>query len=61
MPSQLDALSKGNVTYNYHHFCITDSSLLQAKLDSFYLPLAYSIDKLDKDFIVIMEAIDYPF
>lgn len=55
------ALETRNLTYHFHHFCITDESLRVAKLDKFYRPLAYSRDANGLKFVTIFEAKDYPF
>lgn len=57
----MKCLSTHNISYHYHHKCLTDQALQVARLDNFYRPLAYSYDKLGMKFIAIMEAIDYPF
>lgn len=50
-----------NMSYHFHHKCLTDEALKISKMDTFYRPLSYSYDKFGKKFISIMEAIDYPF
>lgn len=57
----LNSLESKNVTYHYHHKCLTDAGLQEAGLTDFYRPLAYSEDTLGKRFITIFEAINYPF
>lgn len=57
----MDALTTSNLTYNFHHKCLTDDGLREANLENFYRPLAYSKDINGLKFIAIMEAIKYPF
>lgn len=57
----MDVMTTNNLTYNFHHKCLTDADLRKAQLEKFYRPLAYSADKNGLKFIAIMEAIDYPF
>lgn len=57
----MDTLATGNLTYNFHHKCLTDSDLREARLENFYRPLAYSNDTSGLKFIAIIEAIRYPF
>jgi gamma-glutamyl hydrolase len=57
----VNILAKGNLTYNYHMKCLTESGLKQSGLSNFYRPLAYSADSNDNKFITIFEAFKYPF
>lgn len=57
----IEALKYQNLTYNYHHKCLTDEGLAQAGLKGFYRPLSYSVDKSGNRFIAILEAKNYPF
>lgn len=57
----INALSAANVTYNFHHKCLTDADLAEAGLLDFYRPLAYSLDLIGTRFIAIFEALKYPF
>lgn len=58
----MDVLSTKNLTYNHHSKCLTAASLERApQLKEFYKPLAYSRDKLGKEFIAIFEANQFPF
>jgi len=57
----VEALETKNVTYNFHHKCITDKSMEEADLNSFYRPLAYSMDAQGKEFVAAFESIKYPF
>lgn len=59
--SIVDALEHKNVTYNFHHKCLTKETFVQLNLDKFYRDLAYSVDVNGLEFIAAMEAIDYPF
>lgn len=57
----MQALQEGNLTYNFHHKCLTRAGLREAGLEGFYRVLAYSYDKNGLEFITIMEAYSYPF
>lgn len=57
----LDTLNNQNITFNFHHACLTDEGLKRGNLDTFYQPLAYSEDREGVRFIAIMEAYNYPF
>lgn len=59
--SNMTALETKNLTYNFHHKCLTDDGLRKAGLLNFYRPLAYSSDLENRKFIAIFEAINYPF
>lgn len=55
------ALRDKNLTYNFHHKCITLDSLKRANLTNFYKPLALSDDINGNSFVSIFEARHYPF
>lgn len=58
----MKVLSTKNLTYNHHSKCLTAASFLMApELLEFYEPLAYSRDKLGKEFVAILEAKQFPF
>lgn len=57
----MEGLKTRNLTYNFHHKCLTEIGLKQANLDKFYKPLAFSRDKMGSKFIAVFEAFNYPF
>lgn len=54
-------MSSRNLTYNFHHKCLTKEGMAMAKLDQFYRPLSFSRDVNGIEFIAIFESIKYPF
>lgn len=57
----MEGLKTKNLTYNFHHKCLTESGLKKANLEQFYKPLAFSEDKFGFKFIAVFEAFNYPF
>ncbi|PNF43259.1 Gamma-glutamyl hydrolase [Cryptotermes secundus] len=56
----LKILTSENVTANFHHFCITEANLTQAKLDSDWRVTAVNKDTQGLEFVSSFEHKQYP-
>ncbi|KAJ8945838.1 hypothetical protein NQ314_009023 [Rhamnusium bicolor] len=58
--SILNVLASHNVTYNQHHFCLTQEVLKQNKILSDWKILSTNRDSNNLEFISSMESVSYP-
>ena len=62
MPTAIkDILANEEVTFNYHHFCITPATMSESPMKEFWTPLATNQDVHGIEFVSLMESKKYPF